>query len=134
MNPESGGPERRRHKRARATFIVTYRLRSPIPVRLRTAEQNFTAVAVDISVGGIGVVINEPLPVREPVQISFALLNEIPGEDREMRRWFEMEGKPLHCTLRPKAGYHAGIQFENAAPEDVQFIARFIESSDLKKS
>lgn len=126
--------EKRKHKRVRASFIVTYKLRATIPVRLRTAEQNFTAVAVDISLGGLGAIVTEAVPIGQPVQISFALLNDQPTAGREMRHWFELTGKPLHCTLRPRAGYHVGIQFDEIPQEDMEFIADYIEVQQLKKA
>lgn len=133
MKPDSqpAPDERRSHPRARASFIVTYKLVSPIPVRIRAADQNFTAVAVDIGEGGMGVVVNEDLPLGLPLQIHFALLNE-QGPDREMRRWFELRAKAVHCTHRPKAGYLAGIRFEGIEPEDMQFIRQFVENRRLR--
>ncbi len=121
-DPETNYEEKRRHKRLRASFIVTYRLPAPIRVQLKTADHDFTAVGLDISAGGLGVVVNEPVPVAVRLRLSFTLVNPHPGPDREMRRWFELDGKALYCAPVPKSGYRAGIQFENVPREDADFI------------
>ena len=135
MEPsDSHNDEKRRHKRAQASFIVTYQLRTPIVIELRTPQLNFTAVAVDISEGGIGVVINESISPNTKVRISFSLYNEHPGPDLEMRRWFEFHGKVQYCYHSPKAGHHAGIQFEHVPDEDRLFIEEFVRSQNLRKA
>ena len=132
-NPGSRHEEKRKYKRARSSFIVTYQLPAPLRVMLKTGGQNHTAVALDISGGGMGVVVNEEILKNAAVQLSFTLVNEQPGADREMRRWFELTGKALYCELVPKAGYRAGIVFEKIPDEDREFILEFVESLELKK-
>jgi c-di-GMP-binding flagellar brake protein YcgR len=100
---------------------------------MRAAERNFTAVAVDISEGGLGAVVDQEIEANTPVRVSFALVNEEPGSDREMRRWLDLEGTSLYCTFAPRTGFRAGIEFKNLPAEDREFIARYIETKHLKK-
>ena len=125
--------ERRKHRRAADVFMVTYRLKSPFEVTVRTEEQDYAAVAMDIGEGGVGVNVDREISVGAQVRLQFRMFNEISASEKNRQRAFDLDGESRHCRIVGEKNYHVGILFKNASPEDRAFIASYVKDQALKK-
>ena len=128
-NPEK---ERREYPRAVQTFIVTYKLTLPLPVLMFAEAEEYPAVAMDVSEGGIGLNVDRPLPLDTSVHLRFEMANEVTTEDNYRQRLFKVDGQVRHCTERDRDLYRVGVLFQQLTPEERDFIATYIRDLSLK--
>lgn len=127
--------DRRKHKRVEDIFTVTYRLRETIDVKIKTGDQQqYTGVAVDISSGGIGVVVTQKIPVGTLLNLKFTLVNTLSPSDATRQRTFELTGQSRHCEPTHNGAFRAGILFDNITTEQGDFINEYVRIELLKKT
>ena len=127
------GKDRRQHKRAEDTFIVTYKLTIPLPVIMSTDSDEYPAVAMDVSEGGIGLDVDRPLTPETAVHLRFELANDVAATENYRRRSFKLDGQIRHCTLRDRQLYRVGVLFLKSTPEERDFISTYIKDLALLK-
>ncbi len=127
MNDELSGKDRRQHPRAEGEFSVIFNLTLPIPVNMDAGSEEYPAVALDVSVGGIGLDVDRPIPVDTPVKLRFELINTKTEIEEFRMRFFKLEGQVRYCEALKKQHYHVGVQFSQITPEESGFIATYIK-------
>ena len=133
MTGGTGGEDRRKHKRAVDVFIVTYRLRSPFDVDLKVGAQEYAAVAMDISEGGLGVDTGQPIGVGAGVRLRFKMVNEVSSSERNKERDFDLEGEARYCRVIKEKSHRVGIVFKSISAEEKAFIATYVKDQALRK-
>ncbi len=133
MTAEPKGKDRRLHPRAEGEFSVIFNLTLPIPVNMDAGAEEYPAVALDVSVGGIGLDVDRPLPVDTPVKLRFELINAKTELEVYRLRFFKLEGQVRYCEELKRQHFHVGVEFSQISPEESDYIATYIKDLGLQK-
>ena len=68
------GPDRRKFKRLQVSFIVFYKVDSPLHVRMLIGEREVNAIMLDLSESGMGILTNYKMPESTLLSIKFILV------------------------------------------------------------
>ena len=128
-NPEK---ERREHPRTVQTFTVTYKLTLPLPVLMFAEAEEYPAVAMDVSEGGIGLDVDRPLPLNTFVNLRFQMANDVTTAENYRQRLFNVDGQIRHCTIRDEDLYRVGVLFRQITSEERDFIVTYIRDLSLE--
>lgn len=129
------GEEKRKHKRIEDIFIVTYRLKAAIDVKLTDdGHHEYAAVAMDISEGGIGVDVAHKIPLGSHLVMQFTLVNPLSPSEDGRQRTFELDGQCQYCAPTDKNSFRVGVLFQNMTIEDTEFISEYVRVQALRKS
>ncbi len=133
MSGELSGKDRRLHPRAEGEFAVIFNLTLPIPVNMDAGGEEYPAVALDVSEGGIGLDVDRSIPVGAPVKIRFELINRVTTIEDFRMRFFKLDGQVRYCGELKRQHFHAGIQFSSISPEERAFILNYIADYNTQK-
>ena len=125
-SPNPGGAEKRKFKRASASFPVTYSIQSPFELRLQIGKQEVAGIADDLSQGGLSLLTNYDIPAGAVILIKFRLTSKSGPSHEERSRKFELEGEARHSSFSKENGYRIGIRFVNISESDRYFIAEYV--------
>ena len=117
------GQEKRKHKRAEASFSLVYVILEPMSVRLALGADNKDAVAYDLSEGGLAIAASCTVPAGRVLDIRFRLLNTAAALERDRMRNFKLRAETRYMVVMPDRSYRVGVRFLNVSDEDRQFIA-----------
>jgi c-di-GMP-binding flagellar brake protein YcgR len=120
------GPERRAHKRVKASFIITYTVRNPFEVRVMTGDRNISALMADMSEGGVAMITEQRLPASAVLSMSFTLLDKTSSGQTHLRN-IKTLGEVRHTSALTEKEYRLGIRFTNISAEDRKSIANFVQ-------
>ncbi len=109
------GEERRKYRRVRAEVEVGLEHYEQEPMMLTTTGSD----SKNVSLGGLLVVIEKPVPVKSLVVAQFSL----PGETEKM----EVVARVVRCE-KGEGGYHVGLEFLDSKPEETGVIEKYVES------
>jgi c-di-GMP-binding flagellar brake protein YcgR len=121
------GQERRKFERVEVNFVVTYRVNSPLSVRMLVKDQEIVAIAVNLSEGGIAISTNYQLSVSTLARIKFILVNEKALSISEHTKSMEALGEVRHSFLGLNKVYQIGVCFLDLSEPERQFIANFVK-------
>lgn len=133
MTDELTGKDRRQHPRAEGEFAVIFNLTLPIPVNMDAGAEEYPAVALDVSVGGIGLDVDRPITIETPVKLRFELINTKTELEEYRLRFFKLEGHVRYCGELKRQHYHVGVQFTQISPEESDFIETYIKDLNLQQ-
>lgn len=120
--------EKRQFKRVNTSFTVMYRVNSPLSVSMMTGEKKEAALALDISEGGMGVLINYDIPISTIVTVKFTMVNLAAPRIEDQYRSMELEGEVRYSLyIKEKYAYRVGICFINISNNERNFIANFVK-------
>lgn len=126
MGSSYGGPERRQHIREKAHFMIRYRIVHPPEVVMELGQGEFEGVMLDISEGGMALVMTDSVPKGTQVKLKWTLIDpHASAEDRI--RDFEVAGEVRHCVRLREDEVRLGIAFVGIEEGDRKAIAQFIE-------
>jgi len=125
--------EKRQYKRVPDAFIVTFQLKSPRAIVLQAGNQEYDAIALDVSEGGVGVDSGQEIPVGAEVLMRFRILNELSVSDNDRRREIVVEGESRYCRSTDPTNYRVGLLFKNLTEDDRAFLARYVKDQLLGK-
>ena len=121
------GSNKRKYKRVEDIFAITYKLRDAIDVAITTGGEEFNGTAVDISEGGLGVEVEQKLPVGAVIHLNFTITNTMAASElKKKQRTFDLDGQIRHCAPTKKKTFHAGIMFSNITADEARFIQDFV--------
>jgi uncharacterized protein YndB with AHSA1/START domain len=126
MADDFSGKDRRQHPRAEEAFAVYYNLKLALPVNMIMGQQEYPAIAVDISEGGIGLDMDRPLPAQTLVMLRFELINNYATHEEHRCLRFKLEAEVRHSEPTERKRFRVGVQFLKITPQERQFIAVFI--------
>ncbi|MFH0838874.1 MAG: PilZ domain-containing protein [Candidatus Omnitrophota bacterium] len=122
------GKERRQFERIEVSFIVVYKVNTPLVVRIKVGDKWFDGIALDLSEGGMAILTNHELPSKTLVTVKFILINDRAISSAYKYRAMETEAEVCYARLTKGRGYRIGIRFTNAGEEERTFIARFVKA------
>ncbi len=134
MSSENKDKDRRQHPRSEGEFAVIFNLTLPIPVNVDAGGEEYPAVALDVSEGGIGLDVDKPIEMGAHVKLRFELINAVTTLEEYRMRFFKLEGQVRYCGELKRQHYHVGIQFSKIDPEERAFILNYIADHNPQKS
>ena len=120
------GPERRRAKRIRATFIVIYRVGSPLQVRLVVGNIDINAIMLNLSEGGMAILTNYDIPVSTALSMKFILINENAVLDKERVRPMQINAEVRYNIAGERDERRLGVCFTKISETDRHAIVNFM--------
>ncbi len=118
------GKERRQFPRVSETATIFYSIKSGITV-LEYGGENYNAIAIDISEGGVGLITAYDLQEHTVIFMRFMLFGKTPKS-------IEANGevKYILFNIKQKA-YRIGIQFTGLEKENKEFIRALVKQKVL---
>lgn len=131
---ENQWQEKRKFQRINVSFTIMYKVNSPLTVRMVAGEKKEAAIALDISEGGMGVLISYDIAVSTIVTVKFAMVNLDTSRIEDQYRSMELEGEVRYSFYaKEKNAYRLGINFINISNDERNFIANFIKTFSAKR-
>lgn len=127
VDKEGPGGEKRKFKRVGVSFVVFYKIDSPVSIRLMVGEKEIDAMALDLSEGGLAVLTKYNIDVSSRVKIKFVLLNDYALRKDMRSKSIIVQGEVRYCFLTKEKAFRIGIRFVDITPEDRNFIAGFVK-------
>lgn len=121
--------QRRQHIRVKVVLEVFFQVLRPgeeaqLPLlQVLTSESRKKALSVDLSGGGMQLLVREEIPAGSFLLLDFSLL--LKGKERE----FHLLGKVHRCTateVRGARSFLAGVSFENITEQEREAIISFV--------
>jgi c-di-GMP-binding flagellar brake protein YcgR len=126
MSNTDKGFEKRRFKRQKAKFIITYKLDNAVQMHMLIGSREVDALMVDLSEVGIAVLTKYDIPVSTNFLIKFTLIN-LHAHKEERVKSIEATGKVRYKVLTQDNVYRLGISFTRLSEEDRRAIANFVK-------
>ena len=119
--------DRRRSKRVKAEFIVTYKVDSPAEVVMRIGGREINAIMLNLSDAGMAVLTKYKIPALTVVLIEFTLIDlNANGEDRV--KSMDVLGEVRHNVLLEPDEYQLGISFSQISEKDKSALSAFVDN------
>ncbi len=126
MSEEFKGVERRKFKRIRVDFAVSYLIREPMDVSMHVGGEKKKTIMFDLSEEGMAIKSYYEIPAGALLFINFSLLYASKGGG-DIKQEMEIEGCVVNRLALPEKAFRYGIHFERIKPEDRRAIADFID-------
>ena len=120
------GQDQRKYRRIKASFAARYCVRSPFEERLAFGEKERDVIAYDLSVGGLSLWTDYPLPIGAGIVIQFRLVKNAADGEEECSRKFELQAESCYCVRTKEKSYRVGIRFTALSPDERNFIEKSI--------
>tara|TARA_B100000315_G_C14397032_1_gene504674 strand:- start:427 stop:837 length:411 start_codon:yes stop_codon:yes gene_type:complete len=131
MNKENTNSERRQYERAKANFLVVFRINKPLEVSITINKREVSALMMDLSQGGTAVVTEVDIPAKTIILMTFTLMNTSALRDEDKIKTMEITGEVRYNLPAPNAEHRLGIQFTKISPEDKAVILQFVNETKL---
>lgn len=118
--------EKRKSKRLKAEFIVTYKIDKPVEVHMWISDREVDALMLDLSESGMAILTNYDIPASTTLVIKFTLINLYADKDERVTS-IKILGEVRYNVLSKESEYRLGISFTQIANEDKHAIAKFIK-------
>ena len=125
MAADKSGIENRKFRRARVNLSVIYRVDKPAKVRLTLGAKEFRSTMVDLSEGGISLLIDHDIPAGSQLMIKFTLFN-LEKEDVSFYGPMEILGEVRYNIPLGGREYRIGILFRRLEEQDRREIVNFL--------
>jgi len=110
METQALRKERRRHRRFELINLVVY----------KQFEIEKITKTINLSVGGMKMRTEFPVPLHEELEISIKIGDEI----------FESEGKVMYANQRKDGDYDIGVNFINAPEESLKLLSQYLSQRE----
>ncbi len=100
------------------------RIDTTLALEIFNGEQVVLAVSMNLSVGGVGVNMDSPLPSGRPVELSLFLVED--GIEDERTPPLGMKGEVVWCKNLQGKQYTAGIRFVGMTQEQRHSLEHFL--------
>ena len=128
MDPAYSGIDRRRHKRLRVNFVVTYRVHRPLEVLIMFGNKEYNAFMLDLSEAGMSLLTECDIPSSTILSIQFTLINfNAAREKRAMT--MRIAGEVCYNKRAYKKEHRLGISFTEIEEDERQAIASFVTTA-----
>jgi len=121
--------ERRRHKRIRARFIVTYKVNEPLEVVLVINKREISALMLDLSESGMALVSGVDIPAQTIMLMNFTLINTAAFQESQKVRIMDIKGEVRYNLMISNKEHRLGIRFTRISDDDREAIASFVRLS-----
>ena len=119
--------ERRKSKRLKATFILTYQVDKPLSLRIIMGwDREVVGLMLDLSEEGMAVSTDCDIPVSTIIAMKFTLINlALDGEERT--KSMKITGEVKSNILLDKNEHRLGIHFIRIGQKDKDAITNFVK-------
>lgn len=132
MQDTNSGSERRKFKRLKATFILTYQVNQPLSLRISIGwDTEVVALMLDLSEEGMAVSTDYDISVATIILIKFTLIN-MQAQGDERIKSMKITGEVKSNILIGKNEHRLGIHFTQIAERDKNAITEFVKAASLK--
>ena len=122
--------DKRKFKRIGVSFIVLYKVDSPLSVRILVGDKEINAIALDLSELGMAILTDYEIPALTRVNVKFRILNEDAIRSENRCRSMDIEGEVRYnLFIEAKKVFRIGIRFIGISADARQFIADFVRVS-----
>ena len=125
--------DKRRSKRLKVEFIVTYKIDKPVEVHMWISDKEVNALMLDLSESGMAIVTNYDIPASATLLIRFTLINLYANKDERVTS-IKILGEVRYNILTEENEHRLGISFTRITQEDKSAIANFIKMAVDKSS
>lgn len=130
MGQDYNGPERRKFKRVKVNFTLTYRAGAPLSTRITIDGNNAVdALMLDLSQEGMAFLTNSNIPMGTPVMLRWTLIDFSVNNDERVKN-MDMTAKVVSNAKVSAGEYRLGIQFTQISSEDENVIAEFVKNKE----
>lgn len=134
MSNADSNKEKRKSKRLKVAFTLTYQVDHPLAIRMSVGwNHNIDALMLDLSEDGMAISTDFDIPASTVLSINFTLINLAAHSEEEQIKSMELTGEVRHNVPSIKGEHRLGIQFSRIAPTDRDAIANFVKVT-LKNS
>ncbi len=110
MRPQAVRKERRRDRRFELINLVVY----------KQFEIEKITKTINLSMGGMKMRTEFPVPLHEELEISIKIGDEI----------FKSEGEVIYTNEREDGDYDIGVNFINASEESLNLLSQYLSQRD----
>jgi len=121
--------EKREFERINVSFIVVYRVSSPLEVTMLIGNKEVHAIMSDLSEGGMSILSNYNLPVSTLVNSQFILVNENAISKDGRVKSMQTDGEVRYSIPMRDRTYRLGVKFISLSESDKHFIADFVKET-----
>ena len=122
--------ERRKQRRTKVEFILTYKVNQPMDIKMLVGNQEVNALMLDLSQQGMAIMTDYDIPVSTLLLIKFTLINlKADGENRISS--ISLTGLVKNNTFQKIRHHRLGIAFQKIPEEDISAIVDFIKQSRI---
>jgi c-di-GMP-binding flagellar brake protein YcgR len=126
------GDDRRKSKRLRVTFTLTYQVNQPLSLRMTIGwDIEVVALMLDLSEEGMAISTNYDIPISTAILIKFTLIN-LEAEGEERIKSMKIRGEIRSNILLDKNERRLGIYFTRIDENDKSAIANFVKTALIK--
>ena len=124
-------PERRRHSRVKARFIVTYKINEPLRVTITINKREIQALMSDLSEGGMAIITEYDIPPLTILLINFTLINTTVSDETKRIKTMDIVGEVRYQAILKNNERRLGIYFSRISKEDRQAIGDFVNATKV---
>lgn len=122
--------ERRRLKRKEVSFLVVYKVDSPLVMRMIIGDKEIDAVAIDLSETGMAVLTSYEVLKDTRIHIKFAIMDGSAFKKEDRYKSIDIEGEVRYNIYAgEKKSYRLGINFIGLSESDRDFIVNFVRKN-----
>lgn len=125
MNLRYSGPERRKYRRLKASFLIIYSVDRPMEARMLTRNKLSVGLMSDLSEGGTAILTEHNIPALTSLLIKFTLINVYADTENRVRT-METVGEVRYNIPAQEKTRRLGIQFTQVQEEDRSAIANLV--------
>ncbi|MFH1876010.1 MAG: PilZ domain-containing protein [Candidatus Omnitrophota bacterium] len=130
MDMNDPGKERRKFKRTPVSFLVYYKINSPLVIKIQVGDKMINALAADISEGGIAIMTDYELPPVASINVSFFMMNDKAYSADLKSRTITVRGEVRYnITIKERKEYKIGVLFSDLSDDNRNFIREFTVSN-----
>ena len=106
MNKEGFKKDKRKFKRAKINFIITYRIHKPLETRVKFGGEEFHALLLDLSEGGIAISAKQNIPVSTVLLVKLILVDYSTSDKGDRFKERDVIGEVRNNIPEGKDKYH----------------------------
>jgi c-di-GMP-binding flagellar brake protein YcgR len=134
MHNTDANKERRRTRRLKVDFTLTYQVDHPLVVRMSVGwNHNIYALMLDLSEDGMAISTDFNIPSATILSIKFTLINLNAVTEEERIKSMELVGEVRYNIPSVKGEHRLGIKFTQIAPIDKDAIVNFVKTALINK-
>ncbi|MCQ9206056.1 MAG: PilZ domain-containing protein [Omnitrophica bacterium] len=121
------GFERRKFKRAKVNFIITYQVEKPLKAEVKIDSKEINALLLDLSECGIAISTTENIPMSTRLLIKLILVDYTTEDKDDRIKTREVRGEVRDNTPDKAGRRRIGISFTDLSDEVRQVITEFVK-------
>lgn len=123
------GFERRKFKRAKVNFIITFQVEKSLTTEVKIDSKEINALLLDLSECGIAISTTENIPISTHLAIKLILVDYTTDDKDDRIKTREVQGVVCDNTPDKANRRRIGISFTDLSDEVRQVITEFVKKT-----